>query len=1448
MCGDNVCTPDVESCGNCLQDCPCWMPGTTCNADPYPGVCENVCGNGLCGPGENAGNCSQDCSVQCGDSICSAEESCPADCAGCGDGFCDAGLGENDLSCAQDCSPGGVCNPDGVCDAGAGENPQNCPADCGGGSTCDSDGVCEAGEDATSCPSDCSPPFVCGDNVCTPNVESCGNCLQDCPCATGTTCSPNPAPGICVPQCGNGNCDSTETNATCPQDCGGSGSCDNDGVCDPLESSQTCPSDCTAPTCDFSELPPNLQICCGDGVCDSGENPNRCARDCPATCGDGLCSPGQGENSDSCSQDCCFSQVTCQAGCGAVPTFEILPSNGQVGAFEEVTFTAFPEHIAPGSNVNWDFGDGQHCDGVCGLTATHRYERIGTFPVRMEATENVCGASILSFPQYVAVGMPPVRDDAQALNIAVPSCVSPNQSTIAQITVRNVGGTTWSKAFGQHLQMTGGGDEFVPASVLLPQAGQLPPGAQHTFEFPFGTAVSNEGDRTVTFQMANVFGDLFGDAIIHRVSVRADCATPPPPTGDYTCHVSTKMADGRGVPGVRVRLQAHRFTPEVDELVAEDVRATDDNGERDLAIARDGGVVNRVSCFAENVNSIEEPFRDVVDYTDVTPPRHLDLNLTLVNDLAPRVFLPGLKEGDASARLYGSGPYDKVVVIPTPFRINEQDEPWTEESLRAQFKPFLDQAQGRGFDVWLMRTITGQNIHEQAAEFAQLIDLAAKRLGPDGKVIVAGYSLGGVNARLSTAHYQADASWRVQLGVRPELPVKLVAFGDAPLDGAHASYALQEQLWTMRGEPFRSLNLNSCGAQQLLRDTYPTHGVNFSRFWSTGDAIFFPRGNSQGGVCDSFVGPATCACDGGPAMRTVNGSGWVTGIPIVAFSDGHPGPQGCYGGDRDLDGGKPAKDVCADLPDLFPLGAPVQFPYFPAVNSPLLYLGRPAASDVGIAATAEDIQPGSRLSSLKGEVCKLVFCGGVKKLYFSPTFIPFNSALPPGAPFAASWHTPDYNAVHGVGVPSNIGQLFQQMELVNPEVSLSTAQARTVSDAATGYSVMVTFPNVLADGGTTMMVSVDGPPPFPRMANGNPAAYFNLTTTVVASVKRDDPIEVCIPYDPAHFMAPEQIRLFHYEGGSWADITSFHDVDGARICGRTQSFSPFALFEPVNTPPAVWAGTDRVLEATGSNGAEFVASSAGSFDPDREALIFAWALDGDPAGSGRTVPLVIPLGNHDLSLVGRDSRGGESTTSVSIVVRDTTPPSVSLAVLPRRLVAQASDVVGISQVSFELDGQPFGVVLHTGPFEAPWAPETLSDGTHVLQVVATDSAGNRAVSQPVEVRVDNTPPQMVVHATPSTIWPPNKKLVPVVITIGLQDVMDPSPTVILEAATCDDGCIPAADIIGAGIGSDDRGFAVRATRSGSGVGRTYSFTYRASDAAGNVARTTVQVRLPHDQR
>src|SRR5450432_3962646 len=104
-------------------------------------------------------------------------------------------------------------------------------------------------------------------------------------------------------------------------------------------------------------------------------------------------------------------------------------------------------------------------------------------------------------------------------------------------------------------------------------------------------------------------------------------------------------------------------------------------------------------------------------------------------------------------------------------------------------------------------TKSGQNIHEQAAEFAQVVQYAASR-SPNGKVIIAAYSLGGVTARLATARWEADPAWRAALGLSDTLPVSLIIFGDAPLEGARVSEDLQYWIWNFGPFVNKASNFN----------------------------------------------------------------------------------------------------------------------------------------------------------------------------------------------------------------------------------------------------------------------------------------------------------------------------------------------------------------------------------------------------------------------------------------------------------------------------------------------------------------------------------------------------------------------------------------------------------------------------------------------------------------
>jgi len=105
----------------------------------------------------------------------------------------------------------------------------------------------------------------------------------------------------------------------------------------------------------------------------------------------------------------------------------------------------------------------------------------------------------------------------------------------------------------------------------------------------------------------------------------------------------------------------------------------------------------------------------------------------------------------------------------------------------------------------------------------------------------------------------------------------------------------------------------------------------------------------------------------------------------------------------------------------------------------------------------------------------------------------------------------------------------------------------------------------------------------------------------------------------------------------------------------------------------------------------------------------------------------------------------------------------------------------------------------------------------------------------------------------NSLWPPNHKMVTITANVQASDTCDPNPTVTLVSITSnepDNGLgdgDTANDIQGAGFGTDDRTFALRAERSGTGARRIYTVTYQARNSVGNTSNATAQVVVPHDQ-
>jgi hypothetical protein len=144
-------------------------------------------------------------------------------------------------------------------------------------------------------------------------------------------------------------------------------------------------------------------------------------------------------------------------------------------------------------------------------------------------------------------------------------------------------------------------------------------------------------------------------------------------------------------------------------------------------------------------------------------------------------------------------------------------------------------------------------------------------------------------------------------------------------------------------------------------------------------------------------------------------------------------------------------------------------------------------------------------------------------------------------------------------------------------------------------------------------------------------------------------------------------------------------------------------------------------------------------------------------------------------------------------------------------------------------------------------------GVYEFQLTVTDDKGGSSTDNVVITIKDTRPPVITVNFSPSSLWPPNHKMVDVSAFINVVDACDPNPTVKLvsivsnEPANSTGDGNTSPDIAGASYGTDDRSFQVRAERKGNGNGRIYTGTYAGQDASGNSKNGSGTVMVVHSQ-
>jgi N-acetylneuraminic acid mutarotase len=200
---------------------------------------------------------------------------------------------------------------------------------------------------------------------------------------------------------------------------------------------------------------------------------------------------------------------------------------------------------------------------------------------------------------------------------------------------------------------------------------------------------------------------------------------------------------------------------------------------------------------------------------------------------------------------------------------------------------------------------------------------------------------------------------------------------------------------------------------------------------------------------------------------------------------------------------------------------------------------------------------------------------------------------------------------------------------------------------------------------------------------------------------------------------------------------------------------------------------------------------------------------------------------------------------------DVTPPSISCPADVTLECPASSDGLGVPRVEDVCDPDP--AVSNDSPSVLPL-------GTSTITWTAMDESGNISTCRQPVAQVDTAPPKISIGLVPPALWPPNHRMVEVVVAPDVSDACDAqqgrTPTVILSMALSSepddarggsDGDT-TGDIQDAEVGTADFQIRLRAERDGNGSGRTYILTYSATDGSGTPASASASVFVPHDQR
>lgn len=240
--------------------------------------------------------------------------------------------------------------------------------------------------------------------------------------------------------------------------------------------------------------------------------------------------------------------------------------------------------------------------------------------------------------------------------------------------------------------------------------------------------------------------------------------------------------------------------------------------------------------------------------------------------------------------------------------------------------------------------------------------------------------------------------------------------------------------------------------------------------------------------------------------------------------------------------------------------------------------------------------------------------------------------------------------------------------------------------------------------------------------------------------------------------------------------------------------------------------------------------------------------DGNPSVTS-DAPSFFVLGITDITFTATDSDGNSSSCSSAVNIVDTIAPAVSC---PSDITIECAFAGGTQandpQLTSFFNAFTTEDACDANPFRVNDAPSFFNLGATVVTFTAVDGSGNSSSCKSTVTVVDTTPPDISIEITQDSLWPPNHEMVHVLPIITVSDICDTTPEVSLISITMNED----DNFTGDGNTTDDieinnGDIYLRAERSGTGSGRTYTITYSATDSSGNVNMADGTVIVRHNK-